>query len=229
MPALLRAVMTLAVIFASPALAYRPYDSTDADVADSGETEIEFGWRFSHRRQPPEHAGQWVLNVGLGASREIVLEGEWARSTIVDAAVLLKQVHRRGALQGEPGLSIASECGVLIPTAGTESGAGGECLLIASHGNSVLSWHVNAGIEFDTEHRWAHSVGVILEGPHTWRLRPGVEVRREAAESEEPEVSALAGVVWSARESMSFDLAYRRSLAPSSEQGEWRLGVTWSH
>lgn len=104
-----------------------------------------------------EHALAAVLNFGIGHERELVLEGEWDRfespsagthSSVKDVALLLKQVHRRGSLQGQLGLSVASECGVLIPTEVKDSGLGGECALIASHSISVLSFHP-----------WARAIG----------------------------------------------------------------------
>jgi hypothetical protein len=207
-------------------------------VADDDELEIELGWRDSKSETEEERAARAVVNFGIGHGREIILEGEWqhsqaatgeSQSSFGDGALFLKQVHRRGSLQGERGLSIASECGVLIPTSSEESGPGGECTLIASHGSSLLSLHANAAIAFETDHRWSHSFGLILEGADSWRWRPGLELRHEDAEDERAGFSVLVGMVWNSAEGLAFDLAYRRGLEPSTEPREWRIGMTWLH
>ena len=88
--------------------AYRPFDGTDAAVPDPGEFELELG--------PLQHVSEgsvrsWiapavVANWGLANGRELVLEGkvrtlhdqpaEGYRTSLVDDALSLKQVHRNG-------------------------------------------------------------------------------------------------------------------------------------
>lgn len=219
------------------AWAYRPYDSTDADVAGDDEIEMELGWRDLNVDADHEQTAVGALNFGMGHRREIVLEGEWQRlespaesvTTFGDVGLFIKQVHRRGSLQGERGMSVASECGVLIPTKSGDSGPGGECALIASHSSSVLSLHANAAIAFETDHRWANSLGLIIEGPESWRIRPGLELLRDDTEDERAQVSMLVGAVWNSADGLAFDIAYRRGLEPSREPREWRVGMTWSH
>jgi hypothetical protein len=219
------------------ARAYRPYDSTDADVTVKDGVVIELGWREAELETDHEGAISAIFNYGIGHQREIVLEGEWQRlespttgtqSSFDDVALSVKQVHRRGSLQGERGTSVASECGLLIPTTGEDSGLGGECSLIASHSTAVLSWHANVGVALETDHRWASSLGLIVEAPESWRVRPGLELLRETVEGEDAEVSMLLGAAWNPVEGLAFDLAYRRGIEPSSEPSEWRIGLTWS-
>jgi len=228
------AVVCGLLLCGSPAWAYRPYDSTDADVADDGELEIEFGWREARFESDEERATDAVFSFGIGHGREIILEGEWQHSdsntepSFADVGLFLKQVHRRGSLHGESGMSVASECGVLIPTRSGDSGAGGECALIASHGGSVLSFHANAALALETDHRWVNALGLIVEGPVAWRARPGLELLREDAAGEGAELSILAGAVWNWRDGLAFDVAYRHWLEPVSTPNEWRVGVTWA-
>src|ERR687886_603816 len=62
---------------ASPSLAYRPFDSTDADVAHAGEVEIELGplqWLREGSRRFVQ-APAIIANVGLPHDRELVIEG----------------------------------------------------------------------------------------------------------------------------------------------------------
>jgi len=215
--------------WASQCRAYRPYDSTDADVADDKEVEIEMGWRRTEVGSDDESGLPMVFNLGIGHDRELNLEGEFTQSSVVDVRLALKQVHRRGALQGETGVSVGSECGVFIPTTGDDHGAGAECTLLASQAVSMLILHAHAGVKFNTQHRWENSIGAILEGPSTWQLKPGLEVLREAAEGEDADLSMLAGITWKAAEGWDFDVAYRHGLGSSSEIREWRIGLTWSH
>src|SRR5882672_605415 len=100
---------------------------------------------------------------------------------------------------------------------GEDSGLGGECALIASRSYSVLSLHANVALAFETEHRWANSLGLIVEGPGSWRVRPGLALIREDAEGEDAEVSMLVGAVWNRVYGLAFDLACRRGLEPSNE------------
>jgi hypothetical protein len=61
-----------------PVLAYRPLDSTDAAVVDSGEVEIELG-PAGYLRQGPERtliAPAVTFNYGLAPGWEAVLEGK---------------------------------------------------------------------------------------------------------------------------------------------------------
>jgi hypothetical protein len=230
--------LSFIAVWASPALAYRPYDSTDADVAEQREVEVEIGWERLRMDGGEQKSVRGVVNIGVGELREIVIEGSWNRAEVAagesssyfsGVALLLKQVHRRGFLQGAPGLSVASECGILIPATSGESGPGTECSLIASAGNAVLNLHMNAGVAYETDHRWTHSFSLILEGSGSWRLRPGLELVREQAEGEPHESSLLAGLVWESSEGIAFDLAFRQNLDRTTDFDDWRIGMTWSH
>ena len=65
----------------SPAHAYRPFDGTDAGVADPGEFELEFG-PIQHSREGSTRswiAPAAVANWGVAHDREIVLDAPVAR------------------------------------------------------------------------------------------------------------------------------------------------------
>src|SRR5882762_11367696 len=113
---------------AEPALALRPYDSTDADVAKQGEFELELG-PVGRRREGSkrlEVAPAVIGNFGLEGDRELVIQGQREvaldrepgepRSAIVDNGVFIKQVLRQGTLQHAPGPSVATEYGLLLPS-----------------------------------------------------------------------------------------------------------------
>ena len=102
------------------ALAYRPFEGTDAAVADPGELEIEFG-PAGFRRSDTERtaiAPAYVLNYGFAKNWELVVEGrgehplppaEDTRSRLVANALFLKGVLQEGVLQDKGGPSVATE------------------------------------------------------------------------------------------------------------------------
>src|ERR1043166_8964097 len=130
------AAVLIQLAYAAPALAYRPFDSTDADVAKAGEFELEFGpvQRFDQGGKRFADAPAVVANFGLTRGHELVIEtrrevaldaepGE-PRSSFVDNGVFIKQVLRRGILQDEKGPSVATEYGILLPDRHGDSGTG---------------------------------------------------------------------------------------------------------
>jgi hypothetical protein len=224
---------------ATPSLAYRPFDSTDADTAAPQEIEIEAGTiheRFGDSRTWTVPAV--TFNYGLDGGREVVLNMAWqretpevgaTRNTLTDISLSVKQVLRRGSLQGERGISVAAECAALAPAESVDRGLGGECTLIASRSWSYLAVHVNAGAAYERSHTWSQSYGVILEGPGAWRVRPVMELVYGHAAHEPAESAALVGVIWEAREHWAFDAAARRTHSDGIRGREWRAGFTWSH
>src|SRR5207253_11066430 len=78
MPRLDLALATLAagIALATPAFAYRPFDGTDADVADVGQFELEMG--PAHYLSSPEGrylvAPATVLNLGVAPGFELVVD-----------------------------------------------------------------------------------------------------------------------------------------------------------
>src|SRR5215467_7832442 len=121
------ATALLLAMLASPAFAYRPFDSTDADVAGPGEFELELGPLGWLRRGDDKFrvAPAVVANFGLPWRSELVLQGERqvaldpaageASSSIVDNGLFIKTVMRVGALQDASGPSVAAEYGFLLP------------------------------------------------------------------------------------------------------------------
>src|SRR3982750_1243910 len=109
----------LACLLAWPgtSFAYRPFDSTDAAVADVGELEIELG-PVGFRRSDAERtviAPAYVLNYGFAKNWELVLEGqaehplppaEDTRSRLVGNGLFLKGVLKEGVLQDKSGPSV---------------------------------------------------------------------------------------------------------------------------
>jgi hypothetical protein len=237
----LRAVAAL-VLSGIPLLAFglRPYDSTDASVAEPGEFELELGplgrLRQGDRRFRVSPAV--VGNYGFAENHELVVQGQRQAaidqeagqpgSSIVDNGVFIKQVLRQGAMQNREGLSVATEYGVLLPSIHGESGTGLSLAGIVSHRTEAISLHLNAAAAINREHEPDVFLGAILEGPYSWPVRPVAEVFGEQARGGPRLVSHLIGAIWGAREGLSFDIGIRSAHAGSESIRELRVGLTWT-
>jgi len=119
------------------ALAYRPFEGTDAAVADVGEQEIEFGPAEPLRdgRQRFLTAPETIFNLG------VVLQGQAvtlrslgpAQTSLVGDALFLKGLLRDGVLQDKSEPSVAVEFGPLLPGINGEPGTGVSRTGIASY------------------------------------------------------------------------------------------------
>src|SRR6266540_3848914 len=180
------------LLLSGPALALRPYDSTDADVARQGEFELELG-PVGRRRESSKRIAVTpavIGNFGLEGDRELVIQGQrevaldrepGEPSAIVDNGVFIKQVLRQGALQDASGPSIATEYGLLLPSVHGEKGTGFSVAGIVSQRTETISVHLNAALAWTREHEPDLFLGAILEGPYSWVVRPVAEVFGEQA------------------------------------------------
>jgi hypothetical protein len=166
----------LSVLWSPSAFALRPYEGTDASVASAGEFELEFAPAgyvragASRTLVGPFAVGNW----GLDGDTEIVLEGrinrqqggipDGYRTRLGDTALSVKHVFRHGSLQGGTGLSIAGECGVLLPEHHGNKENGAVCLGIVSQKFSLGSVHVNAAVSRTRDKEIGRFYGVIVEG-----------------------------------------------------------------
>src|SRR5229473_1812142 len=223
-----------------PALALRPYDSTDADVAKQGEFELELGpvGRLREGSKRIAVVPAVIGNFGLEGNRELVIQGQRKvaldrepgepRSAIVDNGVFIKQVLRQGALQDASGPSVATEYGVLLPSVHGEKGTGLSVAGIVSQRTETVSVHLNAALGWTREHEPDLFLGAILEGPYAWRVRPVAEFFTEQARGSARVNSALVGAIWRVRDGLSFDAGLRSAQAGGEPIHEFRLGLTWA-
>jgi len=221
-----------------PALALRPYDSTDADVAKQGEFELELGpvGRLREGSKRIAVVPAVIGNFGLEGNRELVIQGQREvaldrepgepRSAIVDNGVFIKQVLRQGTLQDASGPSVATEYGVLLPSVHGEKGTGLSVAGIVSQRTETVSVHLNAALAWTREHEPDLFLGAILEGPYAWAVRPVAEVFGEQASGSARITSRLVGAIWRVREDLSFDVGVRRAHDGNETIRELRLGLT---
>jgi len=226
--------------WASTALAYRPFDSTDADVASAGDFELELGplGRIEEGPRRSNVAPAFVANLGLTHEHELVIEGRRERlldpqpgeesTALVDAGVFIKQVLREGALQDKPGLSVATEYGLLLPTWHGENGTGFSVAGIVSQRSAMETLHLNAAVGVARNHEPSAFLGAILEGPYEWALRPVAEISREETHGDPRTDSVLVGAIWRKRKDLTFDFGLRAARQGDESIREVRLGFTWT-
>jgi hypothetical protein len=227
--------------FSGTARAYRPFDGTDADVAEDGEFELELGPTHYYREAGRNYliAPSTVLNLGILPRLELVVDfqnvialgtldpGE-PRVVMPDTDVLLKYMFHEGTLQEKTGLSIAAEVGPLLPDVNGTNAFGGSLDAIASYQWSFGTLHWNEWAEYTREHNFSLFTGVILEGPHDWTVRPVAELFVEREFDVETTYSGLVGAIWTLRDSFSLDLAGRVASIDGHDAEEVRLGFTWA-
>jgi hypothetical protein len=233
------ALLVAAGLFAArDGRAYRPFDGTDADVAATGEVELEVG-PTGVIAEGREHAYSpgFIFNYGLIHRVELVLEGhgryvvdtgaEAPRLRFVDGGAFLKGVLREGVLQGKTGLSIATEIGPLLPETGS-SRAGASAAVIVSDRSRAGTIHWNGAALYTHDHDFAAFLGAILEGPDDMVVRPVAEIFFSRTFSVDWMASALVGAIWTAGEDFSFDVGLRQAIAQGRDVSEVRLGFTWA-
>jgi hypothetical protein len=228
----------LVVVDRRDAFAYRPFDGTDAAVAEPGAFEIELG-PSQYLEQGAERsfaAPAVVLNYGFTERWEFVLQGSFvhsldrdaATSSLLDNAALFKTVLREGSLQDKPGPSIATEFGFLLPGSGGEPGTGFSAAALVSQRWSTLTVHFNAQASLTREQHADLGFSTIVEGPHDWRIRPVAELFYERDFGGSETGSALVGAIWQVRDDVALDLGLRAGWIDNQPLKEVRAGVTFA-
>lgn len=222
----------------TPALAYRPFDGTDAAVADPGEIEIELG-PVQYFRLGSERAliaPDLVLNYGIAPGWEAVLQGRYAHglsaeaigTSLIGNGAFLKGILREGSLQGGSGPSVATEFGFLLPGVADEPGTGGSVAVIASQRWPWLTVHLNAAFAVTRQHYGDVFLSAIVEGPHDWTVRPVAEFVHERDFSGLQTTSGLIGAIWQVSDHLAFDAALRIGRVNDLPLEEVRVGLTFS-
>jgi hypothetical protein len=218
------------------ALAYRPFDGTDAAVADKDKVEIEMqpAGVFKDQSGTVLIAPATRFNYGFAENWEAVLEGQLETpvspsgpSTLTAAGAFLKHVLREGSLQDKVGPSVATEFGVLLPDSRGENRFGASVAGIVSQRWDWGTVHFNGVAELTREQRADLFTGVIIEGPAKWVVRPVAELFYEREFGKAETVSGLVGLIWQVRDDLSFDLAVRHAITNGRSANELRAGVSF--
>jgi hypothetical protein len=218
--------------------AYRPFDGTDAAVAETGEMEIELG-PVEYLREGAERsllAPDLRINYGFIPGWEAALEGKIPHgltagvpgTSLIESDALLKAVLREGGLQSKPGPSIATEFGVLLPGVNDQHGTGAVLNGIASQRWDWGTVHFNAQIELTRQQHADYFLDSIIEGPYDWPVRPVAEIFYESDVSLFRTGSALIGAIWQIQDNIAVDFGLRGARVNGQTAGEIRAGVTFA-
>src|SRR5262249_40476905 len=217
------------------AFAYRPFDGTDAAVADPGEVEIELqpaGAQWS-REENLLIAPAVVYNYGFLENWEVVLEGQLQTpfspsgpTSLSASAVSLKHVIRPGSLQDQSGPSIAAEFGVLLPDSNGDNHFGATIDVIVSQRWDWGTVHLNNAAELTRDQRAGAFTDLIIEGPSKWLVRPVAEFFYEEEFGRAHTLSGLVGAIWQVNDKLSFDVGFRHATVNGSNVNELRAGLT---
>src|SRR5271163_3848199 len=231
------AIAVVLCLCAQPAAAYRPFDGTDAAVADVYETEIElqpFGYQRSGS-QSSAVAPFVVYNYGFAERWEMVLQTEMlspitggGQPSIQATGAFLKYVIVPGVLQEKSGISVATEFGPLLPGLNADPGVGFSWAGIVSQRWDWGTAHFNVEANLTRDHQAEAFVGVILEGPSTWKVRPVFETFYDKVWNETESRSVLIGAIWQVDHDLAFDAAYRYATVNGHAVNEIRAGVTFA-
>ncbi len=240
---LLACAAACAALWSAPAHALRPFEGTDASVAEPGVFELELGplsyTRFGGQRSIA--APSVVGNFGFGGDFEVVIEGklnrtigrpeEGYRTSAGDTALSIKHVLRKGSLQeGGTGASVAMECGLLLPEYHGNSQTGGLCSGIVSQKFDFGVVHLNGALSRTREHTQNRFLGVIAEGgTEESELRPVMELFAERENNGLHTQSALVGMLWRHSDDLVFDVAVRHARSDGLSLNEVKFGLTWSY
>jgi hypothetical protein len=219
-----------------PALAYRPFDGTDAAVADANEIEIELqalGWR----RDDPQKAlitPGVRFNYGFAERWEFVAEGQLETplspsgpSSFAVTGAFLKYVLKPGGLQDQTDVSIATEFGPLLPEVNGDRGTGFSWGGIVSQRWDWGTAHFNVEANLTRDQQGEAFLDVILEGPANWKVRPVLEVFYDKVWTQTETYSGLVGAIWQVRDNLSFDAGFRYALVNGRPVNEIRAGLTF--
>jgi hypothetical protein len=238
-PVQLALLLALTAAVPRAARAYRPFDQTDAGVAETHDVELELGpVGLLHDPTGWSYVPGFILNYGVVHRVELVFDAHHAfvfggpdveaRRRQLDSALLGKVVIREGVLQDRPGPSVAVEAGAILPTVPVAGGVGAALTVIASERWPALALHLDVEGDYTRDHTFAFIGGFIIEGPDAWTVRPVGEFLFSQESTLPVTVSGLAGAIWRVTPHLSFDAAGRLADEQGEREFEIRAGLTWS-
>ena len=230
------AFLIVCVLLPDTVFAYRPFDGTDAAVAEPGEMEVELqpAGVKSSGGQKTLVAPATVINYGFAKEWELVLEtraetplSESGPTVWSDSGVFLKHILRPGVLQDQAGPSIATEFGALLPDTIGSNHFGASVAAIISQRWDWGTAHLNIAGALTRDQHADLFTGIILEGPHKWTVRPVAEFFYEEEFGQARTYSALIGAIWQAKDNLSFDVGFRHAIVNGAGVNEVRAGLTY--
>jgi len=218
--------------------AFRPFDGTDAAVADPGEAEIELG-PVQYLREGPGRtllAPDLRVSYGFAPDWEVTIEGKLAHAlggvtpatSLLDNTADLKTVLREGVLQDKPGPSIGAEFSVLLPGTPNEHGTGVALDAFVSQRWGWATVHLNIAAALTREQHADYFLDTIIEGPYDWPVRPVCEFFYELDVGQFAAGSGLVGAIWQVKDNLAVDFGVRGARINDHTVSEIRAGVTFA-
>jgi len=230
-------VVGVAMVGSTASFAYRPFDGTDAAVAEPQEVEIELAPAGVLRESARTSliAPFAIFNYGFAKNWEFVFQGQGQfplansdeNASINGVGAFLKHVLREGGLQDASGPSVAIEFGPLLPGLHADSGFGASFGTIVSQRWDWGTVHANVVTELTRDSRADVFVGGIVEGPSKWKVRPVAEFFYEEEIGQSRTVSGLVGAIWQVKDNLSFDVGFRHAVVNGHPVEEFRAGMTF--
>jgi hypothetical protein len=221
------------------ASAYRPFDGTDADVAELYVLELELGPAGYYRQGArSDFVSGGVINFGFAPRNELVLQGFGYLSAeastsmpnrFTNTGVFVKHVWREGCLQESRGPSVATEFGPLLPTVNDTKGFGaylGGILSICMGKALIIHWNTEVQMLRATYDLDLFGGAIVEPPPSKYVVRPVVEVFVEHDFGGAQTYSGLVGLIWRARAKLSVDVAFREALIAGQKVSEVRTGFS---
>jgi hypothetical protein len=221
------------------ALAFRPFEGTDAAVADLGEFELEEG----PSGVEVGGAGREVLlpnlalNVGLAPQIELSTnthDMELLRpgralpvARYQDTEVGIKAVLVPGCLQGGSGPSLASELAIHLPDQFDDGVMRGSLGLILSARAGLLAFHANVAAARQAE-GYDIQESLIIDAGLSSAVRPVIELGSSGRLGQPPVYSVLFGAIFQLSEATTIDAAMVGSASDGALSAQARIGLTWT-
>jgi len=230
----------------SVALAYRPFFSTDAAVANAGEVEVEVGYAAFRQNGNGTTIVAPALIANLGVARALELVGEFKLVNDLDggdrepmrfedSAISLKWVAREGVLQERgPAPSLAVEMSVLLPTLRGEDRPGGELVGIASARALGWTYQPERGPAGRARRRRPRCGVGRHPGARPDGFTPGGgRGERESVRGSAANNSALVGAIWvvaapAPLHELSFDVGVRHGISRAANEWGGTAGLTFA-
>src|SRR5215470_6704107 len=165
-------VIGVAMVASTASFAYRPFDGTDAAVADPREVEIELqpDGVLRESAQTSLIAPFAIFNYGFAKNWEFVFQGQGQfplansdeNASINGVGAFLKHVLREGSLQDASGPSVAIEFGPLLLGLHADSGFGASFGTIVSQRWNWGTGHANVVTELTRDNHADLFLGASL-------------------------------------------------------------------
>src|SRR5215813_5917792 len=230
-------VVGVAMVGSTASFAYRPFDGTDAAVAEPQEVEIELAPAGVLREsaQTSLIAPFAIFNYGFAKNWEFVFQGQGKfplansdeNASINGVGAFLKHVLREGSLQDASGPSVAIEFGPLLPGIHADNGYGASFGTIVSQRWDWGTVHANVVTELTRYQHADFFLGGIVEGPAKWKIRPVAEFFYENEIGQSRTLSGLIGAIWQVEDNLSFDVGFRPAIVNGHPVEEVRAGMTF--